>query len=113
MTEQKSTQLSPEEWKQLCLLNVDQLLNFLRAIPAQGQVSETDTTIIAGLVPERINQIEEHLGRLGQFLRAWSRSRPVGFVPQPEAKPEPVADVVPKRRGRPPKAKAEAQASQH
>lgn len=77
MTDQpKSTQLSPEEWKQLCLLNGQQLLNFLSGIPPQIESGAP------GLTVEHMAQIDAHVARARNFLGAWLRSRPVQPVDQ-------------------------------
>lgn len=114
VTEQKSTQLSPEEWKQLCVLNCQQLLNFLNACPAMGKM-EGSEDIVSGMTSARIAEIDAHVARSRQFLMAWARSKPVG-IPEPvkqEAAPEANGAAPPvKKRGRPRKAEAQ-QAAQH
>lgn len=102
MSDQKSTQLSPEEWKQLCVLNCQQLVNFLSSVPAMGLIEDVP---VSGMTADRLVEIENHLVRGKQFLMAWARSRPVGVEQQKEAKVETAQTngSQPKRRGRPPK----------
>lgn len=72
MTEQpQRTQLSPDEWKQLCLLNVNQLLTHLQNLPAVLEGGTSAMTV------EQMSAIETHLARGKTFLTAWARSKPV------------------------------------
>lgn len=100
MTEQpQRTQLSPEEWKQLCLLNVAQLQTHLQNLPP---VLEGGTS---AMTAQQIDAIEAHLTRGRSFLNAWARSKPLQTAPQ-QAAPD-VKEVAqqangaepPKRRG--------------
>mgnify|MGYP000863056245 FL=1 len=65
----KTAQLTPEEWKQLVLLNVSQLGTFLQNIPGNTESGS------AGLTQQHLQLIGGHLDRFGSFLRAWSVSR--------------------------------------
>lgn len=68
MTEQtgKVAKLTPEEWKQLVLLNTAQLQNHLQAIPGNTE------TGAAGLTEHHLALIDTHIGRGRAFMRAWS-----------------------------------------
>jgi hypothetical protein len=102
MTEQtgKTAQLTPEEWKQLCVLNVAQLQQFLQNIPSN---TEGGTS---GFTDEHMALIDGHLQRGRSFLRAWSLARVAvqGAQPQPAApaqaseQPQPNG-AAPARRG--------------
>lgn len=115
MTEQKSTKLTPEEWKSVATTNATQLVNFLTAIPAMGKVEGSDE-IVSGMNPAYIEQVRAHSERLIVFLGAWARSKPIvveATQPQMAEAPEANGAVPPvKKRGRPRKV-VEAQASQH
>lgn len=65
----KTTQLTPDEWKQLALLNVSQLGTYLQNIPGNTETGS------AGLTPQHLQLIGGHLDRFGSFLRAWSVAR--------------------------------------
>lgn len=106
MTEQpQRTQLSPEEWKQLCLLNVAQLQTHLQNLPPVLEGGSSAMTA------QQIDAIEAHLTRGRSFLNAWARSKPLQTAPQ-QAKPD-VKEVAqaangatpPKKRGGWPKGK--------
>lgn len=110
MTEQpKTVGLSPDEWKQLCVLNCAQLQNYLTGIAPQTEGGAS------GLTPEHLALIEQHVARGKAFLVAWGASRPV-IAPQPqEAKPaQPAANgaAVEPRAKRKYVRKASAQAQQ-
>jgi hypothetical protein len=77
----KSTQLSPEEWKQLCCLNSKQLFDYITNIPAMVKADET-APITAGLTAQHVAEINAHIERGAQFLGAWLRSKPVQPVEQ-------------------------------
>lgn len=80
MTEQpQRTQLSPEEWKQLCVLNVAQLHTHLQNLPP---VLEGGTS---GMTAEQMTAIEAHLARGSQFLNAWARAKPLQTAQQSSA----------------------------
>lgn len=68
MTQPAFTTLSPDEWKQLCLLNVGQLQNYLLGIPA---LTESGAS---GMTDEHLAQIEAHVTRGQSFLIAWRKS---------------------------------------
>jgi hypothetical protein len=82
----KTTQLTPEEWKQLALLNVQQLGSFLQNIPGNTESGS------AGLTEQHLQLIGGHLDRFGSFLRAWSLARvdvpPAVEVAEDDAAPE-------------------------
>lgn len=89
MTEQpKSTQLSPEEWKQLCVLNAKQLFDYINNLPSMARETE-ESPVVSGMTPQHIAAIEAHIMRGSQFLNAWARSKPV----QEAANPAPQAGV--------------------
>lgn len=98
MTE-KTTSLTPEEWKQLCLLNVTQLHNFLQGVPAQTEGG------VAGISDQHLALIEGHLQRGSAFLRAWQKSRPVIPVAKADDQSKPVEANGVKRKGGWPKGK--------
>lgn len=78
----KVAQLTPEEWKQLCILNMVQLHNYLQSIPGNTE------TGASGLTDQVRNIIDAHLARGHTFLRAWQLSRfemPQVRVAQPAA----------------------------
>lgn len=77
----KTTQLTPEEWKQLVLLNVSQLGTFLQNIPGNTESGS------AGFTEQHMQLIGGHLDRMGSFMRAWLVSRvdvPPSEVEMPE-----------------------------
>lgn len=83
MTEQpQRTQLSPEEWKQLCLLNLAQLQTHLQNLPA---VLEGGTS---AMTAEQVSSIETHLNRGRTFLNAWARAKMVQPVSQEQPAPQ-------------------------
>lgn len=90
----KTTQLTPEEWKQLCLLNIVQLKGFLDQIAIP-----TD---------EQMKLIDEHMARWRMFMNAWVLAKPEEKPQEPARGPE-MNGVEPpkKRRGRPPKVRPE------
>lgn len=72
MTEQpQRTQLSPEEWKQLCLLNLAQLQTHIQGMPPvlEGGLS--------AMTAEQMAAIDTHLTRGKSFLNAWARAKPL------------------------------------
>ena len=76
MTDQpKTAQLSPEEWKQLCVLNINQLQTHLQNMPAVLEGGSSAMTA------ERIAEIETHLNRGRTFLNAWARSKAIQVQP--------------------------------
>lgn len=71
MTEQttsKVAKLTPEEWKQLVLLNTAQLQNYLQSIPGNTE------TGVAGFTDQHMAIIDGHFARGRAFMRAWSLS---------------------------------------
>lgn len=95
---QKTTQLTPEEWKQLCILNVTQLHSFIQGIPSHTEGG------VAGINDHHLALIEGHLQRGAAFLRAWQKSKTIIPVAE-EAAPQETADEAPKRKGGWPKGK--------
>lgn len=100
MTEQpQRTQLSPEEWKQLCLLNVAQLQTHLQNLPP---VLEGGTS---AMTAQQMAAIKAHLARGESFLNAWARAKPLQTAQeQPRAESQEAAhamngDEAPKRKG--------------
>lgn len=94
----KTVQLSPEEWKQLCLLNVGQLQTYLQALTTPA--------------PEHMAAIEAHMARWRDHMAAWCLARPLSTQPaaqtiavEPEIKPETNGAIAPKRKGGWPKGK--------
>lgn len=101
MNAPKTTQLSPEEWKGLCVLNAVQFHAFLQSIPGQND----DGSV--GLTDRHLELAVQHMDRWRSFLQAWARSAPIVHV-QPPAHVELTKDEVaaaPRfgRRGRPKK----------
>lgn len=83
MSEQpKSTQLSPEEWKQLCVLNAKQLFDYINNLPSMARETE-ESPVVSGMTPQHIAAIEAHIARGSQFLNAWARSKPVQEAASP------------------------------
>lgn len=78
--------LSPDEWKQLCLLNAGQLQSYLNGIPA---LTENGSS---GLTAEHLTLIDGHLNRGGLLLQGWLRSRAAGSVAAPV---KPAAETAP------------------
>lgn len=74
----KTMQLAPADWRQLCILNVEQLHGFVSGIPAQTEKGD------AALTDEHMALIEAHIGKGRAFLTAWRKSR-VPMVAAPEA----------------------------
>lgn len=66
----KSIQLKGEQWKQLALLHVAQLSQYLQAIP--GSIPETG---LAGLTDSHLGMIDQHIQEAAMILGAWRRSR--------------------------------------
>lgn len=92
MSEQpKSTQLSPEEWKQLCVLNAKQLFDYINNLPSMARETE-ESPVISGMTPQHIAAIEAHITRGSQFLNAWARSKPVQEAANP-AQPQATANA--------------------
>lgn len=82
MNEQpKTAQLSPEEWKQLCLVNLTQLHGGITNMAPQLEGGNP------GMNSEVIASIEAHLARFTSFLGAWARSRPVPLVQAAQSVP--------------------------
>lgn len=77
MTEQaKTVGLSPDEWKQLCVLNCAQLQNYLNGIAPQTEGGAS------GLNAEHLALIDQHVARGRAFLNAWAASKPVPAPPK-------------------------------
>jgi len=76
----KTMQLSPAHWRQLCLLNVAQLHDYVSSIPAHTEGGTSALTAAEMIV------IDAHLAEQRAFLAAWSKSRMPAFVaPTPPA----------------------------
>lgn len=77
----KTTALTPEEWKQLVLLNTAQLSNYLQSIPGNVEGGSP------GITAEHLSNIDAHTARGRGFMQAWGRSRLPGApqAPQPQA----------------------------
>lgn len=72
MTEQpKTVGLSPDEWKQLCVLNCAQLQQYLNGIAPQTEGGAS------GLTAEHLGLIEQHTARGHAFLNAWAASKAI------------------------------------
>lgn len=106
----KVAQLTPEEWKQLVLLNAAQLQNYLQSIPGNTEGGAS------GLNDGNLALIDAHIARGRSFMRAWSLARLTvpqqATAPQPQAQdgapaPEQAngAEPAPKRTGGWPKGK--------
>lgn len=93
----KVTQLTPEEWKSIVLVNFTQLTNWLQAIPGNTE------TGASGLTEERIQSIEAHLTRTATLLHGWSKAK-LTITEAPKAQAAAPAEQAngaapPKRRG--------------
>lgn len=73
-TPRSTAQLMPEEWKQLCLLNLGQLHTFLNSIPSATETGASNLT------EQHVAMIEAQIGRTATFLNAWRRARIPGGV---------------------------------
>ena len=98
MTDQpkSTTQLSPEEWKQLCLLNCQQLQNFIGSIPPQIESGAP------GLTADHLAMIDNHVVRARTFLNAWTRAKPVVSTAEQQAQvmaQVPAIDAAPASNG--------------
>lgn len=71
-----STTLTGEEWRNLCLVNVNQMQQFLQGIPG---VTEGG---LPGMSADHLLGSFNHIERLQQFLTAWSKAKPL-VVSQP------------------------------
>lgn len=69
----RTMELAPADWRQLVLLNVEQLGNYIASIPANTEAG------LSALTAEHIVVIGSHLERGHQFLTAWSKSRVPGM----------------------------------
>lgn len=77
-TPAKTMQLAPADWRQLCLLNIEQSHAFVTAI---DPVNENGG---AAITDQHMALIEEHFARQRAFLRGWKLSRiPQMAAPQP------------------------------
>lgn len=87
MTEQtaKTIQLKGEQWKQLAILNVAQLQNFLQSIPGNIESGAS------GLTDGQIALVEDHIAEMATILRAWRVSK--GPVVQPQQPAETVVQT--------------------
>ena len=86
---EKTTALTPAEWRGLCMLNVAQMHAWIEA---------SSPNLDAAALPS----MEAHLDRIRAFLRAWSVSQPKPIEAKPvETKPNGVAAPVKKRGGWP------------
>lgn len=66
-----STTLTGEEWRNLCLVNVNQMQQFLQNIPG---VTEGG---LPGMSADHLLGSFNHIERLQQFLTAWSKAKPL------------------------------------
>lgn len=74
----KTMQLAPAHWRQLCLLNAEQLHGFLSSIPAQTEAGAS------ALTDELMAAIDHHVAEGRAFLTAWRKSRvPMMAAPEP------------------------------
>lgn len=102
MTEQttgKVAQLTPEEWKQLVLLNAAQLQNYLQGIPGNTE------TGVSGLSDKHMSLIAGHVDRFQTFLIAWSKARIMVSPPVSAEASAPEADAPAHANGAEPAAK--------
>lgn len=104
MAEPTIAELSPEEWKQLALLNCAQLQTFLNNIPPHVESGAS------GLTAQHMGLVQEHTARGRIFLTAWANSK-LRVPPQP-AQTVAANGAVPgkRKRGRPAKTKDVVQA---
>lgn len=77
---EKTTALTPAEWRGLCMLNVAQMHAWL-----ESSAPNLDAAALPGM--------EAHLDRIRSFLRAWSVSQPPKPVETVEAKANGAAPV--------------------
>lgn len=70
----RTMQLAPADWRQLCLLNVAQLHDYVSSIPAHNEAGTS------ALTDEAIAVIDIHLERQRAFLTAWRKSRVPGLA---------------------------------
>lgn len=91
----KTMQLAPAHWRQLCLLNVAQLHDYISSLPAHVEGGGSALTAIEMAV------IDAHLAEQRAFLTAWQKSRVPGLVVQPVPQVQPAANghATPKRKG--------------
>lgn len=66
--------LAPADWRQLCLLNVAQLHDYVSSIPAHNEAGTS------ALTDEAMVVIDAHLDRGRAFLTAWRKSRVPGMA---------------------------------
>lgn len=92
-------ELSPEEWKQLALLNCAQLQTFLTNIPPHIESGAS------GLTAQHMVLVQEHTARGRVFLTAWANSKQ-RIAPQPVQVVANGAAPEKRKRGRPAKPKA-------
>lgn len=94
MTEPKTMQLAPADWKQLCLLNVAQLHGYIDSIPPHNEGGTS------ALTDETVAMIDAHLERGRSLLRAWRVARVPQMMASEQSHPAAVNGTEPpKRRG--------------
>jgi len=106
MTEAHTTNLFPNEWQALCHGSAQQLANYLGNMALVGEAE--------------VKLIDDHLARLRTFIGGWVHSSAPFLAEREKAAPQSHlvaqtngASAQPaKRRGRPPKAKPDAQVVQ-
>lgn len=111
----KTMQLAPADWRQLYLLNVAQLHDYVSSIPAHVEGGTS------ALTDEAMAFIDAHLDRGRAFLVAWRKSRVPGLAAQQPAQTQQTANgqhaPKPKKKGgwplgKPRKAKPQAEKRQ-
>lgn len=105
----KTMQLAPADWRQLCILNVEQLHGFVSGIPAQTEAG------LAALTDEHMALIDAHVARGRAMLTAWRKSRvPMMAAPEPVRAEQKATNgaAEPKKKGGWPKGKSRKQHAQ-
>lgn len=106
-TPPRTMQLSPAHWRQLALLNVEQLHQFIASIPPIAESGQSAMT------EELIATVDAHLAEQRAFLRAWRVARsPQVVAPDAETKTNGAHEPVKRKggwpAGKPRKPRAEA-----
>jgi hypothetical protein len=71
----KTMQLSPADWRQLLLLNVEQLHGYLSSVPPNTE------TGVSAMTDEIMAVVDAHVARGRDLLVAWRKSRLPGMAP--------------------------------
>lgn len=93
MTEPKTMQLAPADWKQLCLLNAAQLHGYIEMIPPHNEGGAS------ALTDDALREIDAHLERGRALLRAWRVARMPAVVAEVKVQTNGADPVKPKGKG--------------